>query len=142
MALGGSLPQINLSVQAICVPLISRHRRECLQWACQHDTERVINGWLFSLRISPGLASKVIGDIFLGGCTDLHVFSHGNLNTHTYRDDILDAYVRPCAGSIGESFVLQDDNARPHRDAYLEQETIQRIKWPARSSDLNPIEHV
>ncbi|GBM65998.1 hypothetical protein AVEN_152202-1 [Araneus ventricosus] len=62
------------------------------------------------------------------------------------RDDILDAYMRHYAGAIGDDFLLQDDNARSHRarimDDYLQQETIQRIEWPARSLDLNPIEHV
>ncbi|GFT30750.1 hypothetical protein TNCV_759381 [Trichonephila clavipes] len=86
------------------------------------STERVINGGLFSLRMSPGLASKAIlgvfsfgvnlefifihdtlekeksrsacvwGGISLCGFTDLHVFSHGNVNAYTYRNDILDAY--------------------------------------------------
>ncbi|GBN56780.1 hypothetical protein AVEN_245927-1 [Araneus ventricosus] len=39
-----------------------------------------------------------------------------------------------------------DDNARPNRallvDEFLESEDIRRMDWPARSSDLNPIEHV
>ena len=38
-----------------------------------------------------------------------------------------------------------DDNERAHRaritDQYLEQATIVRMEWPARSPDLNPIEH-
>ena len=38
-----------------------------------------------------------------------------------------------------------DDNARAHRaritDQYLEQATIVRMEWPARSPDLNPIQH-
>ena len=38
-----------------------------------------------------------------------------------------------------------DDNARAHRaritDQYLEQATIVRMEWSARSPDLNPIEH-
>ena len=38
-----------------------------------------------------------------------------------------------------------DDNARPHRarvvDQYLNTEAIERMDWPARSPDLNPIEH-
>ena len=38
-----------------------------------------------------------------------------------------------------------NDNARAHRarliDQYLEQATIVRMEWPARSPDLNPVEH-
>ena len=38
------------------------------------------------------------------------------------------------------------DNARPHRarvvEDYLQQETIVRMDWPARSPGRNPIEHV
>ena len=51
----------------------------------------------------------------------------------------------PYAGAVGENFILMDDNARAHRacitDQYLEQATIIRMEWPARSPDLNPIEH-
>ena len=65
------------------------------------------------------------------GKTDLH--------------EILDVYVRPYAGAVGENFILMDDNARAHRaritDQYLEQATIVHTEWPARSPDLNPIEH-
>jgi len=39
-----------------------------------------------------------------------------------------------------------DDNAIAHRarivQEYLQRETIERIDWPARSPDVNPIEHV
>ena len=39
-----------------------------------------------------------------------------------------------------------DDNARPHWarvvTEYLECEGIERMNWPARSPDINPIEHV
>ena len=47
--------------------------------------------------------------------------------------------------AIGPNFILIDDNARPHRalvtNANLEHETIVPMDWPARSLDLNPIEH-
>ncbi|GBN12090.1 hypothetical protein AVEN_242739-1 [Araneus ventricosus] len=39
-----------------------------------------------------------------------------------------------------------DDNARPHRavvvEDYLEGHGLERMEWPARSPDLNPIEHL
>ena len=39
-----------------------------------------------------------------------------------------------------------DDNARPHRARvvtdYLRDESITTLTWPARSPDLNPIEHI
>ncbi|GFX98276.1 transposable element Tcb1 transposase [Trichonephila clavipes] len=48
--------------------------------------------------------------------------------------------------SVGPTFVLMDDNARPHRadivDDYLEREGIARMVWPAYSPNLNPIENL
>ncbi|KFM63614.1 Transposable element Tcb2 transposase, partial [Stegodyphus mimosarum] len=86
------------------------------------------------------------GGISLGGRTDLHVFPRGTVNAQVCRNDILDAYVRQYAGAIGDAFLLQDDNARLHRariiNDYLQQKAIMSMEWPARSPDLNPIEHV
>nr|KAG5695939.1 hypothetical protein BaRGS_017520 [Batillaria attramentaria] len=80
------------------------------------------------------------------GKTDLHVFWNGTLTAIRYRDEILDPVVRPYAGAIGPEFILMDDNARPHSarivDQYLEEESMELMEWPARSPDLNPIEHV
>ncbi|GFT57573.1 transposable element Tcb2 transposase, partial [Trichonephila clavipes] len=59
---------------------------------------------------------------------------------------MLDPYVRPYAAAIGNDFILIDDNARPHRagivEEYLEDHGLERMEWPARSPDLNPIEHL
>ena len=79
------------------------------------------------------------------GKTDLHVIDNGTLTALRYVNKILDVYVRPYAGAVSENFILMDDNARAHiaciTDQYLEQATIARMEWPARSPDLNPIEH-
>ncbi|GFS76730.1 DDE_3 domain-containing protein [Trichonephila clavipes] len=46
---------------------------------------------------------------------------------------------------MGLQFLFMDDNAPCHRtvaaEQLLENEDIERIDWPARSPDLNPIEH-
>ncbi|GFW54388.1 transposable element Tcb2 transposase [Trichonephila clavipes] len=84
--------------------------------------------------------------ISLGGHTDLHVFHGGTVTGLRYRDEILDPYVRPYAAAIGSDFILMDDNALPHRarivEEYLEDHDLERMEWPARSPDRNPIEHL
>ncbi|GFV84531.1 transposable element Tcb2 transposase [Trichonephila clavipes] len=84
--------------------------------------------------------------ISLGGHTDLHVFHGGTVTGLRYRDETLDPYVRPYAAAIGNDFILMDDNARPHRarivEEYLEDHGLERMEWPARSPDLNPIENL
>ncbi|GFV43553.1 transposable element Tc3 transposase [Trichonephila clavipes] len=49
-------------------------------------------------------------------------------------------------GAMGLQFLFMDDNAPCHRTVaakqLLESEDIERMDWPARSPDLNPIEHV
>ncbi|GFX23454.1 transposable element Tcb1 transposase [Trichonephila clavipes] len=74
----------------------------------------------------------VWGGISIGGRTDLHIIRNGTLTGRRYADDILRPHVIPYAGAIGDSFVFQDDNARPHRarlvENMLEAETIQRIE--------------
>ncbi|GBN43437.1 hypothetical protein AVEN_130985-1 [Araneus ventricosus] len=84
--------------------------------------------------------------IMLDGRTPIHVFERGTVIGVRYRDEILEPYVRLFRGAVGPEFILIDDNARPHRallvDKFLESEDIRRMDWPARSPDLNPIEHV
>lgn len=79
------------------------------------------------------------------GKTDLHVIDNGNLTAQTYVNEILEVHVRPYADAIGPDFILMDDNARAHRaritNRCLEEAAIVRLDWPARSPDLNPIEH-
>ena len=67
------------------------------------------------------------------GKTDLHVIDNGTLTALRYVNEILDVYVRPYAGAVGENFILMDDNARAHRaritDQYNEQATIVHMEW-------------
>ncbi|GFU94645.1 transposable element Tcb2 transposase [Trichonephila clavipes] len=75
------------------------------------------------------------------------MFHGGTVTGLRYRDmRSLDPYVRPYAASIGNDFILMDDNGKPHRarivKEYLEDHGLERMEWPARSPDLNPIEHL
>ena len=51
------------------------------------------------------------------GKTDLHVIDNGTMTALRYINEILDVYVRPYTGAVGENFILMDDNARAHRAA-------------------------
>ncbi|GFW17224.1 transposable element Tc3 transposase [Trichonephila clavipes] len=88
----------------------------------------------------------VWGGIMLGSRTDLHIFDAGSVNGTRYCNEILLPYVRLFKGAMGLQFLFMDDNAPCHRtvaaEQLLESEDIERMDWPARSPDLNPIEHV
>ncbi|GFX49808.1 transposable element Tcb2 transposase [Trichonephila clavipes] len=76
----------------------------------------------------------------------LHIFDAGSVNGTRYCNEILLPYVRLLRGAMGLQFLFMDDNAPCHRtvaaEQLLESEDIERMDWPARSPDLNPIEHV
>jgi hypothetical protein len=54
-------------------------------------------------------------------------------------------YARTLAQSVVLILILVDVNARAHRvhitNRYIGEATIVRMNWPARSLNLNPIEH-
>ncbi|GFX34378.1 transposable element Tc3 transposase [Trichonephila clavipes] len=93
-----------------------------------------------------GRGVLVWGGIILGSRTDLHIFDAGSVNGTRYCNEILLPYVRLFRGAMGVQFLFMDDNAPCHRivaaEQLLESEEIERMDWPARSPDLNPIEHV
>ena len=72
----------------------------------------------------------------------------GNLNGQIYRPNILEASGVPHFDNLPLNTrpVFMDDNAKPHRALvvtdYLRDESITTLPWPARSPDLNPIEHI
>lgn len=70
----------------------------------------------------------------------------GSMTAHQYITEILEDHVVPYAGFIGDGFTLMHDNARAHTTGivhgYLQEVGIPVMQWPARSPDLNPIEHL
>ncbi|GFT72796.1 transposable element Tc3 transposase [Trichonephila clavipes] len=84
--------------------------------------------------------------IMINGRTRLHVVANGTMTGQRYIDEVLLPHVRLFRGAVGDEFVFMDDNATCHRTLAvqdcLDSESIQRLVWPARSPDLNPIENV
>ncbi|GFT64600.1 transposable element Tc3 transposase [Trichonephila clavipes] len=82
----------------------------------------------------------------INGRTRLHVVANGTMTGQRYIDEVLLPHVRLFRGAVGDKFVFMDDNATCHRTLAvqdcLDREGIQRLVWPARSPDLNPIETV
>ncbi|GFT50509.1 hypothetical protein TNCV_551281 [Trichonephila clavipes] len=79
----------------------------------------------------------------MNGRTRLHVVANGTMTGQRYIDEVLLFHVRLFRGAVGDKFVFMDDNATCHRTLAvqncLDSEGIQRLVWPARSPDLNPI---
>jgi hypothetical protein len=88
----------------------------------------------------------VWGGIRMEARTELVVVNGGAMTANRYTRDILEPHVVPFALFIGNDSILMRDNARPHIaqivNEYLDTVEIHHMIWPARSSDLNPIEHV
>ena len=62
----------------------------------------------------------------------------GNRNTVLYREDILLPHVVPCLQTHPD-MTLQHDNAISHTARSVR---VSVLPWPAKSLDLNPIEHI
>lgn len=78
--------------------------------------------------------------------TELYVIENGTLTADRYIMEVLENHVVPFAPFVGDGFYLIHDNARAHTarcvQQYLHAVGINTLNWPARSPDLNPIEHV
>ena len=68
------------------------------------------------------------------------------LTSQHYIEEILVDHVMPFSGYIGENFIFMQNNAKPHTAPIvrpcLEEVEVPVMAWPARSPDLNPIEHL
>ncbi|GFT67251.1 transposable element Tc3 transposase [Trichonephila clavipes] len=94
----------------------------------------------------PTCSIMVWSGIMINVRTRLHVVASGTMTGQRYIDEVLLPHVRLFRGAVGDKFVFMDDNATCHRTLAvqdcLDSEGIQRLVWPARSPDLNPIENV
>ncbi|GFS57858.1 transposable element Tcb2 transposase [Trichonephila clavipes] len=94
----------------------------------------------------PTCSIMVWAGIMINGRTRLHVVANGTMTGQRYIDEVLLPHFRFFRGAVGDKFVFMDDNATCHRTLAvqdcLDSEGIQRLVWPARSPDLNPIENV
>ncbi|GFX39711.1 transposable element Tcb1 transposase [Trichonephila clavipes] len=140
----------------VCVPLTRQHRTARLQWCREHHnwTEQDWACVLFSdeSRFSlssdcrrqliwresgtayrpeniqekdryPTCSIMVWAGIMINGRTRLHVVANGTMTSQRYIDEVLLPHVHLFRGAVAS-------------------EGIQRLLWPARSPDLNPIENV
>jgi hypothetical protein len=101
----------------------------------------------FTPKVPFGGGSIMIwGGIGLGARTELVIVDMGTLNADRYITNFLQDHVVPFAPHIGDNFILMQDNARPHIARcvtnFITETEITKMDWPARSPDMNPIEHV
>ena len=70
----------------------------------------------------------------------------GAMNQHRYIQILKNQMLPWPTGVFGRNFVYVQDNAPPHTSgdtaAFLDQQDVEVMDWPARSPDMNPIEHV
>ncbi|GFW48937.1 transposable element Tcb2 transposase [Trichonephila clavipes] len=93
----------------------------------------------------PTCSIMVQAGIMIKGRTRLQVVAKGTLMGQRYINEVLLPHVRLFRGAVGDKFVFMDDNATCHRTLAvqdcLDSEGTQRLVWPARSPDLNPIDN-
>ncbi|GFV41772.1 transposable element Tcb2 transposase [Trichonephila clavipes] len=137
-----------------CVPLTPAHRRRRSLWCREHRNWRD-SEWgrvLFTDESRFSLSSAILIAYSSGESGEAAIIPRtslkgtGSVNGTRYCNEILLPYVRLFRDAMGLQFLFMDDNAPCHRtvaaEQLLESEDIERMDWPARSPDLNPIEHV
>ncbi|GFV91949.1 transposable element Tcb1 transposase [Trichonephila clavipes] len=134
-----------------CVPLTPAHRRRRSLW-CRELRNWRDNEWgrvLFTDENRFSLSSDS-HRILIWREREAAIIPRtslkGTVNATRYCNEILLPYVRVFRGAMGLQFLFMDDNAPCHRtvaaEKLLDSEDIERMDWPARSPDLNTIEHV
>ena len=112
----------------------------------RHDGERYMDCNIVEHDRFGGGSVMFWGWICYDGGMEFYRVGGGSLTALRYRDQILDPIVEPFLGAMDDNALLVQYNARLHTvygvQDYLEHESIEIIDWPARSPDLNCIEHM
>ena len=103
----------------------------------------------FKIMFLPRLKCSVVAPLWCGGACHYHklglVVVRQTLTRQRYIDDILQPIVYPhfWAHQAAHS-IFQDDNAHLHRARVvtesLAQEGTEKLQWPSKSPDMNPIQ--
>ncbi|GFS55124.1 transposable element Tc3 transposase [Trichonephila clavipes] len=95
------------------------------------------------LRHTAGTAGVMVWGAIAYDSRSTLIVMRGTLTDQRYIDDILQPHVGPFLNGLPGA-IFQQDNVRPHT-ARVAQDFLrhfQTLPWPARSSDLSPVEHV
>lgn len=122
------------------------HRSDGRTLVWRRVNERYIERMMEPKVAFGGGGLTIWGGISLATRTELVVLQGQSMNAVRYRELCILRIVIPFAQNFGRNFIFVDDNARPHRarivNEALTEHNIERMDWPSRSPDCNPIEHV
>ena len=83
-------------------------------------------------------------EIIIGKCKDLNILRNGSFMAQRHADKFPKHHPLPYAAVIGYSFLLMQNNERPHKihlaKTFLEAKTMQSMEWSACSSYLSSTE--